>query len=206
MKQAIFNGFVDEEEVGPAPIVLDRSTLEQTAKPVNKKPPRPIRVVGDVAYIPLTKGLETVVDVADLPLVQDEVWTACDCGNGTSYAMRRCRRKLIQMHRVIMGAGEEDPRVDHRDRDSLNNRRSNLRFASSSQNNANSVRTKRLPGTSGFRGVWPIGKRWRASISVGHKSHYIGTFDSPEQAARAYDEQAIARFGEFATLNFTEKK
>lgn len=197
--------FIGEDVAAPAPagppaVIIDRSTAVSPRKQV----PRPARIIGDLAYIPLTKGLEAVIDVCDLPIVRDHVWTACDCGNGASYAIRRSHGTLIPMHRAIMGAGAGDPRVDHRDRDSLNNRRSNLRFATSSQNNANSKKSR--SSACGFRGVSPNGKGWKAKISVGNRSQYIGHFDSPEAAAVAYDAAARKQFGEFAIVNFPERK
>jgi hypothetical protein len=85
--------------------------------------------------------------------------------------------------------------IDHKDWNGLNNQRNNLRSASHSQNLGNG-RFRR--GISGFRGVAAVGDRWRAYVAGIH----LGTFATPEEAARAYDAAAIARFGEFATTNF----
>ena len=38
--------------------------------------PRPIRIEGDVAYVPLTKGYEAIIDVEDVPLVEGRNWHA----------------------------------------------------------------------------------------------------------------------------------
>jgi hypothetical protein len=56
---------------------------------------------------------------------------------------------------------------------------------------------------SGFYGVSARGKRWKASISYGGKQHYLGVFDTKEQAAHAYDEAARTHKKEEAPLNFT---
>jgi hypothetical protein len=44
--------------------------------------------------------------------------------------------------------------------------------------------------------------RWQARITIDRKQHHIGTFDTPEEAARAYDARALEAFGSFAVLNF----
>ena len=88
------------------------------------------------------------------------------------------------------------------DHNGLNNQRSNLRPCSQGQNNGNS---RQRVGRSGFRGVYLKKEtlRWAACISP-HR--HLGTYSTPEEAARAYDEAAIERFGEFATLNFPQER
>lgn len=107
------------------------------------------------------------------------------------------------LHRVIMGRmlGRELSSlemVDHRDRDGLNNSRSNLRIATRSQNFANRKRQKN--NTTGFKGVTrcPNGKRFYAQIQVNNRNIYLGTYDTAEEAHAAYLAAAKAYFGEFA--------
>jgi len=105
---------------------------------------------------------------------------------------------MLYLHRVIMAA-DDGVKVDHRDRDGLNNRRSNLRIATLSQNNANSFRPA---NRAGFRGVVAVGKKWRAQIRRDGARVYLGLYETPEDAARTYDRAAREAHGEFATLNF----
>jgi len=86
--------------------------------------------------------------------------------------------------------------VDHIDRNPLNNRWSNLREATHSQNRFNSKMTVR--NKTGFKGVSPEGNRWIASIMVSGESHYLGCFATPEEAHRAYCKAAQKIAGEFA--------
>jgi hypothetical protein len=112
------------------------------------------------------------------------------------------------MARFIMGLSYGDPRqVDHKNREeTLDNRRSNLRITTK-QNAQNIGITKR--NTSGFKGVVlePAGSNerttngWRARIRVGHKLINIGTYSTPEKAARAYDKAALKYHGSFACTN-----
>jgi hypothetical protein len=101
------------------------------------------------------------------------------------------------MHRAILRAGDGH-NVDHIDGDGLNNRRSNLRFATTAQNSAN--RGKQKNNTSGFKGVrWhKRDKRWRAVIGINGKTKQIGSFKTPEAAYDAYCAAARELHGVFA--------
>jgi hypothetical protein len=90
------------------------------------------------------------------------------------------------------------PVIDHCDGDSTNNRWSNLRRATRSQNSANSRRPR--DNTSGYKGVVPCGGsgRWQARVGKNGRKIYLGTFATPEAAHDAYVAAARKLFGEFA--------
>lgn len=79
--------------------------------------------------------------------------------------------------------------LDHRDNDGFNNRISNLRLATSNQNQHNT----RIPknNTSGVKGVcWDKKKgKWMASISINRKNKFIGYFSDIKIAERAIQQQ-----------------
>jgi len=91
--------------------------------------------------------------------------------------------------------------IDHINRNGLDNRRSNLRFATVAQNAQNSRMRK---NRSGYKGVWFAKDkgRFRAAIWHNNKRIYLGYFDSPISAAKAYDKAAKRYHKEFAVLNF----
>ena len=110
------------------------------------------------------------------------------------------------LHRIVRQwhFGDVPPgmHVDHIDRDTLNNRIENLRVASAGQNALNAPVRKN--NRSGFRGVSlhkPSGK-FQAFLSADGKRRWLGHFNTPEEAARAYDKAAKELHGEFASLNF----
>ncbi len=90
-------------------------------------------------------------------------------------------------------------RIDHVNGNGADNRRANLRIATRSQNGAN--RGPQKNNTSGYKGVSRDKQRWQASITVMGVCHRIGGFDTPEEAAVAYDIRAREVFGEYAKLN-----
>lgn len=164
-------------------------------------------MLSETIEIPLTKGKVAIVDVCDAHLAKVQ-WYASEVSSKTStrwYAVRkvgpRGQQKMVFMHREILGL-ENGVRVDHRDHDGLNNRRSNLRAASTSQNNMNSLRPR---NRAGYRGVFESQGRWRAAIRIEKKRVYLGSFGSAAQAAMAYDAAALGAHGEFAVLNFSRE-
>lgn len=156
-------------------------------------------IEGDIAKIPLTRGMFAIIDAVDLPLVENFTWRASDFRSKWIYASTGTGSHM-RMHRVIAGAklGEK---VDHWDGDGLNNRRLNLRKCSNADNIANS-RKRAGRNTSDLKGVCLTKTGWRAQIMRQYKKYNLGTYPTQELAAAAYDEAARRLFGEFARCNF----
>lgn len=89
--------------------------------------------------------------------------------------------------------------VDHEDHDGLNNRIKNLRDTGKQGNSANSLRNQN--NRSGYKGVSPFRKSFRATIRVNGRLQHLGCFSDPKDAAAAYDKAAVQNFGQFALTN-----
>lgn len=55
-----------------------------------------------------------------------------------------------------------------------------------------------------YRGVSEHKRKYKAVIGKKYKTVYLGLFDTPEQAAKAYDKKAYDFYGDKAILNFPE--
>ena len=148
--------------------------------------------------IPLTKGYAALVDDDKYEWLMQWKWHAVVRPVNVNAARRvGYRGKYIYMHKQLLPC---DPafEIDHKDRNGLNNQMDNLRIATSSQNSINFPRINK----TGYRGVAKNHNRWMAMIKTNHLNIYLGTFDSAQEAAKAYDEAARNLHGEFAWLNF----
>lgn len=151
----------------------------------------------DYKLVPLTQGKFAIVDNEDFDRVKSINWSV----NKGGYAIST--RKGL-MHRFIMNPSK-DRIIDHKDRNTLNNRKENLRICGMSENSMNSI--SKVNSKSIYKGVYWIESRnkWKSLITLNQKTFYIGYFKSEIKAAKAYDKRAIQLFGEFALLNFPNK-
>ncbi len=163
--------------------------------------------------IKLPNNLETEID-------NDDEWVIEKyCGwyvNHRGYVLagiRRSRKKII-LHRVIMNA-QKGIYIDHIDGNKLNNKKTNLRFATPTQNawNKKFKLKKKYIGVFKFKSKSngsrirkrTTDKEWYALISYTENgkriTKYIGYYDTELEAAKAYNEESIKIRGEFAMLN-----
>ena len=169
-------------------------------KPVKRQ----IRVDGDVAYVPLTKGYEAVIDASMVDVVSGFNWSAQEDRNkdGTVrsvYALRLFQGKKIRLHRQLVCAPSGYD-VDHIDGDGLNNRMSNIRVCTHAENSYN--QGIRPNNKVGIKGVWarPSGS-FQSKIRHNGKVLHLGTFASAEQAGAAYADASVRLHGEYGRIN-----
>lgn len=157
-------------------------------------------------FIQLTQGARAAVDDKDFEYLNNFKWHLWDC-HGYKYAKRSVyvpghtrscpnRTKTIRMHHDILPR-KKGFLIDHKDGNGLNNRRSNIRYATSTQNSMN--RKPHKNNTSGARGIYIRPEGWIAMIRKNNKLRYIGSFRLKRDAVAARKEAERSMFGEFAS-------
>ena len=110
----------------------------------------------------------------------------------------RKRNVTVYMHQDVIGK-KEGFEIDHVNGNGLDNRRSNLRHCSRSQNQMNCSSRDRK---SKYKGVYATRHgRWIAQLCFNRNHFYVGTYETEEAAAIAYNKIATEKYGEFAKLN-----
>lgn len=147
-----------------------------------------------------------LIDRADVQLVEGLSWYAKRTNNlgSTKYyaaanAIVGGKRTTVKMHRLILGA-ERGEVVDHINGNTLDNRRSNLRICTWTEN----ARNREAYSASGYKGVYPSKKtlgKYLVQIRVNGKKKHLGFVDDPRVGARLYDEAAEHYFGAFSRKN-----
>lgn len=150
--------------------------------------------------ISLTKGKTAFISDIDYERVSQHSW----CMTPHGYAKARINKKYVLMHRWIMGA-KDGEMMDHVNGNKLDNQRENLRLCTCSQNFAN--KATNANSISGYKGVtWNKDHgKYRARLTIHRAEIFLGYFEDPKDAARAYDRSAREHFGEFAHPNFLEE-
>jgi hypothetical protein len=160
--------------------------------------------------IALTEGKFTLVDEDVYYRLNNYGWCAKTCF-GHTYAIRfvdtpKRGSVMVSLHREIMNA-PKGLLVDHKDRNTLDNRRENLRLATYAQNSCNCDSSiDKTKTSSRYIGVHLRKKsgKWVATIRINREKTWLGSYDNEIDAAKAYDTAARKHHGEFARLNFDE--
>lgn len=160
--------------------------------------------IGEDGYchVPLANGKgEAICDAEFLEEVNKHSWSI-----SSKYAKTGINsKKHITLHKFIFllkyGCVKKGFCLDHKNRNTLDNKISNLRIATYSQNSMNT----KIKGK--FKGVCFHNKKKKyvAQININKKNFYLGFSDDEEACAIMYDIAAFHHFGDFAVLNFPEK-
>lgn len=149
--------------------------------------------------IKLSQDKVALVDDSDYESVSAHQWSF----GVKKYAVRVSKKSAILMHRQIMGDPQfPNAQIDHINLNGLDNRRSNLRWVTKSQNMMNCP--KRKAGANKFKGVYCYknrNKKWAAYIKLDYKRKSLGYFYTEIEAAEAYNKAALKYFGDFARIN-----
>ena len=137
----------------------------------------------------------TLVDLMDIEKVLKYRWYLGPSG----YAQNKNKR--IRLHRYIMGLADDSLVIDHINHDKLDNRKSNLRICTHSENHA--ARRIQSNNTSGYKGVTydKARSKYEVQIKFNGKKYFVGRFRNIIDAALAYNEKALELHGDFAVLN-----
>lgn len=151
-------------------------------------------------YIYLQNNKTARIDWADYQLTNQHKWHY-HSGYVIARQQLNGKRTHILLHRLIMNT-PHGMVVDHIDGNRLDNRRKNLRNCKVIDNNRNVSIT--INNKTGYKGVSirnDLVKPYAAFIKHNYKTIYLGSFTTPEEAARAYNNAAVKLYGVFAKLN-----
>lgn len=148
----------------------------------------------------LPDGNSFLFDYDDLPLVLPYKWT--HMANGYFRASLGSRKKgHILLHRLLMNA-PNGMVVDHINGDPSDCRKANMRLCTAAENSRNARINKN--NLCGKKGVYFDKRRGRWSSRIFKERQYaLGAYDTPEEAATAYDSAAEILHGEFAKTNLS---
>lgn len=138
--------------------------------------------------IPLTQGKFALVDDEDFEYLSQWKWHVTNTiGMPHGYARRT---GSVYMHRVITKAPNEKV-VDHKNGNTLDNRKQNLRVCTDGGNQANRNKVN-VNNTSGISNVYFSKdknriKRWRAIVKRNYRKINLGSYLTKQEASEAVE-------------------
>lgn len=144
------------------------------------------------------KGEEFWFDKEDYDKIKDYCWFINNKGYVYARSLENDGKHLLQ-HQIILNAN--GLKVDHKNHNTIDNRKSNLRIVTQSENMMN--QKLRNDNTSGITGVtWDKRKnQWVARIAINYKRIHLGYFDTFEKAVKVRKEAEEKYFGEYSYDN-----
>jgi hypothetical protein len=158
--------------------------------------------------IQLSQGYETVVDDDVWERFKDADWHTVFSKGGKPYALGN---QYGLLHRAIFlfidGVELGKKQVDHKDRNGLNNLRSNLRIVTPKENPRNNSRRAESKNSPYIGVTWkPHAGAWRAQTRYNKEHIFLGYYSTAEEAGMAYDRAVLYYYGDSDVLNFPERK
>lgn len=163
--------------------------------------------------IQLTQGCFTIVDDDDFERLNNLKWSVWTHKNNyNKYAIRNIKNdkgnsSQLKIEHYILSKPVKGFVVDHKNGNSLDNRKENLRIVTLYQNRLNAIKRTNKK-SSIYKGVYLIkdnkkrNKKWVSNISINKKRKSLGVYYTEKEAALAYNIAAKKYFGEFASLNY----
>ena len=151
----------------------------------------------------------TVIDLEDFDRVNSYAGTFCaryyypsnKCYPGISLYLGKINGKyaydIVRLNKIIMNYFDNDKVVDHKNFDTLDNRKENLRLVDVSGNLKNRS-NKNKNNSSGYRNVCFVGNKWIVQLQVDGKNKLLGKFDNVDDAGRFAEEMRAKYYGEYA--------
>jgi hypothetical protein len=172
--------------MGAKPIYTDRLSIEELRKVLRYDP-----ATGHFWWLIVQKGIPRNRPAGTI--------------RPDGYRQIRWKNRIYFAHNLAFGFTFDrwpDPGADHINRDKGDNRITNLREASITENRANTEIGRR--NTSGYKGVsfCKRDKRFVAVVNKEYRAYRLGKFSTAEEAAKAYDRKVVELFGHFAVTNF----
>ena len=176
----------------PASRIRKINFCSQHCKALSQNKSNIIEVLDNYALIVISSKKfgekKIIIDKEDIEKVSNLNWHLRLSSKNYFYAYARARddkKEKFTMHRLITDCLDENLHIDHINHDTLDNRKSNLRVCTNSQNQQN--RKLNVNNKSGQKGVSYIKSlgRWQATISYMNKKIYLGCYENIDDAIEA---------------------
>lgn len=141
------------------------------------------------------KGEKILIDIEDFEKVKKYSW----CISKTGYPVANINGKVIKLHRYLLNVKNSKIIIDHKNRNPLDNRKSNLRICTQLENARNTTVSKN--NNTGYLGISLTAQgKYRARITVNRKEIRLGNYEKIEDAINARKKAEKIYFGEFAPM------